>query len=103
MVIAFYCQLGAEAFADSMPNQISDESLVGILEAFLAVFSLQNAKRTSQDLFYLANLPPDEAVAGKHMQEIGCEDVRQVVRKTIHALKNPTAQRWKPIFAARNL
>jgi hypothetical protein len=25
------------------------------------------------------------------------------VQKTIHALRNPTAQRWKPIFAARNL
>lgn len=103
MLVAYYCQLGAEAFENSMPNQISDESLVGILEAFLAVLGLQNAKRTSQDLFYLANLPPDEAVAGKRTQEIGCEDVRQVVRKTIHALKNPTAQRWKPIFAARNL
>lgn len=103
MVVAYYCQLGAEAFEDSMPNQISDESLVGILEAFLAVYGLQNAKRTSQDLFYLANLPPDEALAGKRAQEIGCEDVRQVVRKTIHALNNPTAQRWKPIFAVRNL
>jgi hypothetical protein len=103
MLVAYYCQLGAEAFEPSMPNQICDESLVGILEAFLAVYDLQNAKRTPRDPFYLANLPPDEAITAKRAQEVGCEDVRQVVQKTIHALGNPTVQRWKPIFAARNL
>lgn len=103
MLVAYYCQLGAEAFEDSMPNQISDESLVGILEAFLAVYGLQDAKRTPRDPFYLANLPPDEAIVGNRARVVGSEDVRQVVQKTIHALRNPAAQRWKPIFAGRNL
>jgi hypothetical protein len=103
ILIAYYCQLGAEAFEDSLPNQISDESLVGILEAFLSVYGLQNDKRTPRDPLYLANLPPAEAIAGKRAREVGCEDVRLVVRKTIHALSNPAAQRWKPILAARNL
>jgi hypothetical protein len=53
MLVASYCQLGAEAFEECMPNQISDESLVGILEAFLAVYGLQKAKRTPKDQFYL--------------------------------------------------
>lgn len=103
MIVAHYCQLGAEAFEESMPNRISDESLVGILEAFLAVYGLQDANRTPRDPYYLANLPPDEAIAGKRAGEVGCVDVRQAVDKAIHALRNPTAQQWKPIFAGRNL
>jgi hypothetical protein len=103
MLVAYYCQLGAEAFEGSMPNQISDESLVGILEAFLSVYGMQNAKQTPRDSFYLANLPPDETITGERAREVGCEDVRQVVQKTVHALRSRTAQRWKPIFAGRNL
>jgi hypothetical protein len=103
MLVAYYCQLGAEAFEDSLPNQISDESLAGILEAFLAVYGLQKAKRTPRDSLYLANLPPDEAILAKLPREVGCEDVRRVVQKTIHALRNPALLRWKPILAARNL
>jgi len=103
MLVAYYCQLGTEAFEDSMPNQISDESLAGILEAFLAVYGLESAKRTPRDAFYLANLPPDEAVRAKRAGDVGCEDVRRVVEKTIHGLRNPAVQRWKPILAARNL
>ncbi len=103
MVVAYYCHQGAEAFSDSIPNQISSESLAGILEAFLAVYGLQNAKRTPRDPLYLTNLPPDEGSANKNAREIGCEDVRRVVKKTIQALRSGSAQPWKPILSARNL
>ncbi|MGB6133303.1 MAG: hypothetical protein WBG54_16105 [Acidobacteriaceae bacterium] len=103
MVVSWYCLQGAEAFEDSMPNQISSESLAGILEAFLAVYGLQNAKQTPGDLRYLVNFPPDEEIAKKDTPEIGCDDVRYVARKTIEALRSPGPQRWKPILAARNL
>jgi hypothetical protein len=49
MVMTYYCQLGAEALSDNVQNQISYGSLAGILEAFLAVYGLQNAKRTPRD------------------------------------------------------
>jgi hypothetical protein len=103
MVVAYFCQLGAEAFAENVHNQVSYESLVGILEAFLAVYGLQNAKRTPRDPYYVGNLPLDEEVVKKGSRSIGCEDVRRVVEKTIQALRNPMPQQWKPIHAARNL
>ena len=103
MVVAYFCQLGAEAFAENVHNQISYESLVAILEAFLAVYGLQSAKRTPRDSYYIANLPPDEEIVNRNSREIRCEDVRRVVEKTIQALRNPMPQQWKPILAARNL
>ena len=103
MVVAYYCQQGAEAIAENVQSQISYESLVGILEAFLAIYGLQNAKRTPRDSYYLANLPSDEVTANKSLHEIGCKDVRRVVEKTIHALRNPKPEQWRPILAARNL
>jgi len=103
MLIAYYCQLGAEAFEDSMPNQISSESLAGILEAFLAVYDLHPAKRTPTDLRYIANLPIDEELGKKKAIEIECEDVRYLTKKTIQALKNPAPSQRKPLLAARNL
>lgn len=103
MLIAHYCRLGAEAFEASMPNQISDESLAGILEAFLAVYDLHPAKRTPTDLSYIANLPVDEKIGKKKAIEIECEDVRYLTKKTIQALKSPAPSQRKPILAARNL
>lgn len=103
MLIAYYCQLGAEAFEDSMPNQVSDESLAGILEAFLAVYDLHPAKRTPTDLRYIANLPVDERLGKKKAIEIECEDVRYLTKKTIETLKNPVPLQRKPLLAARNL
>lgn len=103
MLIAYYCQLGAEAFEASMPNQISSESLAGILEAFLAVYDLHPAKRTATDLRYIGNLPVDEKVGKKKAIEIECEDVRYLTKKTIEALKSPAPLQRKPLLAARNL
>lgn len=103
MLIAYYCQLGAEALEASMPNQISDESLAGILEAFLAVYDLHPAKRTPTDLRYISTLPVDEKLGKKKAIEIEGEDVRYLTKKTIHALKNPATSQRKPLLAARNL
>jgi hypothetical protein len=40
-MVAWFCQRGAEALSDNIQNQISDESLIGILEAFLAVYGMR--------------------------------------------------------------
>lgn len=103
LMVAWFCQRGAEALSDNVQNQISNESLVGILEAFLAVYNLQNAKRTPRDPFYVANLVRNGEVANKRAAEIGCKDVRRVVEESIQALRKPMEQQWKPILAARNL
>ena len=103
LLVAWFCQRGAEALSDNVQNQISNESLVGILEAFLAVYNLQNAKRTPRDPFYVANLIRNGEVANKRAAEIGCKDVRRVVEESIQALRKPMELQWKPILAARNL
>ena len=103
LIVAWFCQRGAEALSDNVQSQISNESLVGILEAFLAVYGLQNTKRTPRDPYYVANLPPDEEVSKKSLQDIGSKDVLRVVEKTILALRNPKPGQLKPILAARNL
>lgn len=103
LMVAWFCQRGAEALSDNVQNQISNESLIGILEAFLAVYGLQNSKRTPRDPYYISNVVPDNESAKKNAPEIGGKDVRRVVEKTIQALRNPTPQPQKPILSARNL
>ncbi len=103
LMVAWFCQRGAEALSDNVQNKISDESLIGILEAFRAVYDLENAKRTPRDPFYVANLVRDDEVAKKRPAEIGSNDVRRVVERSIDALRNPAEQNWKPILAGRNL
>jgi hypothetical protein len=103
LTVAWFCQRGAEALSDNVQNQVSNESLIGILEAFLAVYNLQNAKRTPRDPFYVANLVRSEEAANKKAQETGSKDVRRAVADSILTLKNPQDQQWKPILAARNL
>jgi hypothetical protein len=77
--------------------------LIGILEAFLAVYGLQKSTRTPRDPYYISNLVRDAESARKNASEIGGKDVRRVVEKTIQALRKPATQQWKPILAPRNL
>jgi len=44
-LVAYYCQQGAELFANTGQTDISFESLAGILEAFLAVYGLVSKQR----------------------------------------------------------
>ncbi|MFI5095669.1 MAG: hypothetical protein ACHQIK_19755 [Candidatus Acidiferrales bacterium] len=103
-LVAYYCLHGAETFANTAQTEISYESLAGILEAFQAVYGLlRKPKKTHLDSFFVAHLPPDRQAETKNPEEIGSEDVRRAVTHTIRMLKNPTEERQRPIFVARNL
>jgi hypothetical protein len=104
-LVAYYCQHGAELFAHTGQTEISCESLAGILEAFLAVYELvsKHRKRTSRDFYFLSNLPSEKRVETKHPQEIGSDDVRRIVKRTIETLKNFREDVGRPIFCVRNL
>lgn len=103
-LVAHYCQLGIETFANSSHAQISYESLAAILDAFLAAYGLvRKKKRTSSDLYYLSNLPLDKHRANKDPQEIGIDDVRSATVRTIQMLKCPSEDRQRPTLIARNL
>jgi hypothetical protein len=102
--VAYFCLHGVERFANTAQTEISYESLAGILEAFQAVYGLlRKPNKTHLDSFFVAHLPPDRQAEAKKPEEIGSDDVRRVVTHTIRMLKNPTEERQRPIFVARNL
>jgi hypothetical protein len=103
-LVAYYCLHGAEVFANTAQTEISYESLAGILEAFQAVYDLlRKQNKTHLDSFFVAHFPSDRQGEPKKPEEIGSDDVRRAVSHTIRMLKNPSEERQRPIFVARNL
>ena len=103
-LVAHYCALGAEAFMNTAQGQISYETLAEILEAFLAAYAIaRRPKKNMRDFLYLRTLPADKQVDAKDVEDIGSDDVRRVVTRTIQMLRNPAQKRRKPLLAVRNL
>jgi len=102
-MVAHYCAVGAESFMNTAQGQISYETLAEILEAFLAAYALaRRPKKSPVDFVYLMSLPGDKQVEAK-ADDVGTDDVRRVVTRTIQMLRNPAQKRRKPILAVRNL
>ena len=103
-MVAHYCAVGAESFVNTAQGQISYESLAEILEAFLAAYAVaRRPKKSPLDSLYLRTLPGDKQVDAKDLEDIGSDDVRRVVMRTIQMLRNPAQKRRKPILSVRNL
>lgn len=103
-MVAHYCAVGAESFVNTAQGQISYESLAEILEAFLAAYAIaRRPKKSPLDSLYLRTLPGDKQVDAKDIEDIGSDDVRRVVMRTIQMLRNPAQKRRKPILSVRNL
>ncbi len=103
-LIAYYCLQGTERFGDTAQTEISYESLAGILQAFQAVYGLlRKQNKTHLDSFFVAHLPPDRQAEAKKPEEVGSDDVRRAVTRTIRMLESPTEERQRPIFVGRNL
>jgi hypothetical protein len=103
-LVAHYCAVGAESFMNTAQGQISYESLAEILEAFLAAYTTaRRPKKSMRDFVYLRTLPWDKQVEAKEVEDIGSDDVRRVVTRTIQMLRNPAQKRRKPLLAVRNL
>ena len=102
-MVAHYCAVGAESFMNTAQGQISHETLAEILEAFLAAYAIaRRPKKSPVDFVYLMSLPGDKQVEDK-AEDVGTDDVRRVVTRTIQMLRNPAQKRRKPILAVRNL
>ncbi len=102
-MVAHYCAVGAESFMNTAQGQISYETLAEILEAFLAAYAIaRRPKKSPVDFVYLMSLPGDKQVEAK-AEDVGPDDVRRVVTRTIQMLRNPAQKRRKPILAVRNL
>jgi hypothetical protein len=103
-LVAHYSALGAESFMNTAQGQISYESLAEILEAFLAAYTIaRRPKKSMRDFLYLRTLPWDKQIEAKEVEDIGSDDVRRVVTRTIQMLRNPAQKRRKPLLAVRNL
>jgi hypothetical protein len=103
-LVAHYCAVGAESFMNTAQGQISYESLAEILEAFLAAYTIaRRPKKSMRDFVYLRTLPWDKQVEAKEVDDIGSDDLRRVVTRTIQMLRNPAQKRRKPLLAVRNL
>jgi hypothetical protein len=103
-LVAHYCAVGAESFMNTAQGQISYESLAEILEAFLAAYTIaRRPKKSMRDFVYLRTLPWDKQVEAKEAEDIGSDDLRRVVTRTIQMLRNPAQKRRKPLLAVRNL
>ncbi|MGO8758488.1 MAG: hypothetical protein ACLQG3_10230 [Terracidiphilus sp.] len=102
-LIAWYCWMGAETYADTARTKISNESIIGILQAFLAVYDLRKAKKTREDGWYLSNLPPQDREGTSDLHEAGKDEVRRAVNQTIKALGKPQPRQPRPIQAVQNL
>jgi hypothetical protein len=93
-LVAHYCAVGAESFTNTAQGQISYESLAEILEAFLAAYAIaRRPKKNMRDFLYLRTLPADKQVDAKEVEDIGSDDVRRVVTRTIQMLRNPAQKR----------
>jgi hypothetical protein len=102
-MVAHYCAVGAESFMNTAQGQISYETLAEILEAFLAAYAIaRRPKKSPLDFVYLMSLPGNKQVEAK-AEDVGTDDVRRVVTRTIQMLRNPAQKRRKPILAVRNL
>ena len=103
-LVAHYCAVGAESFMNTAQGQISYESLAEILDAFLAAYTIaRRPKKSMRDFVYLRTLPWDKQVEAKEVEDIGSDDLRRVVTRTIQMLRNPAQKRRKPLLAVRNL
>src|SRR5271169_5683675 len=103
-IVAHYCAVGAESFMNTAQGQISYETLAEILEAFLAAYAIaRRPKKSMRDFLSLRTLPADKQVEAKDVEDIGSDDVRRVVTRTIQMLRNPAQKRRKPLLAVRNL
>jgi hypothetical protein len=102
IVMAYFARHGAEAYAESARGMpVSQETMKGILEAFLAAYKMRRSKKASRDAHYLSNLP----ILNKNGQQvISAEEVGvpTATERLIRALETPRSGVW-PQFAARNL
>src|SRR5271168_674491 len=104
-LVAYYCQQGAELFANTGQTDISFESLTAILEAFLAVYGLvsKQRKRGPMAPYLLTYLPAERQTAAKSSEDSVDDDVQRAVNRTIHTLKNADSETPRPIHTARLL
>jgi hypothetical protein len=107
-VLAHFVQHGVEAFSSKTPNPVSRDSLLAVLDAFLAVYNLRTKGASQRDAWYVGNLPvecrPATATRSGRLGRATPDAVRRTVRETRRRVTDDTepATRWAPLLAGRN-
>ena len=98
IVVTYFAFQGVESTA---ANPVCQDTLKGILEAFLAAWKIRRSRKSSRDARYLANLPILDG-EGKEVVHAEDADLATVVERLLRKMSTPNTRLW-PQFAARNL
>jgi hypothetical protein len=106
ILLAHFVQKGLEAYTERTPNPVSNESLIGVLDAFLAVYELRTERTSLRESYYVNNLPsecrPVKTKGVEDSERPTSEAVRRTVAETRKRLSDP-AVKWDTFLAGRNL
>jgi hypothetical protein len=105
-VLTHFVRQGVEAASTHTPNQVSRDSFIAILDAFLAVHALRPDEEGRLDTYYLGNLPaecrPAPTKRGGKVAPVDSDMVHRAVEETRRRGAALSAT-WQPLLAARNL
>jgi len=102
-VVAHFVQQGVEAYSSKTPNAVSRESWIVILDAFRAAYALRGDRPSSNDQYYLGNLPEEcRPPAKRGSDQVTPETVRRTVAETRKRVTEETGT-FVPMFVGRNL
>jgi hypothetical protein len=106
ILLSHFVQQGLEGYTEKTPNAVSSESLIAVLDAFVAVYELRTERISVRDTYYVNNLPsecrPAKAKAGEDSERATPEMVRRTVAETRKRLGD-SAAKWDTFLVGRNL
>jgi hypothetical protein len=103
--LAHFVRHGVEALSAQTPHAVSQESLVAVLDAFVAVYDARPTADSRLDPYYLGNLSPacrPASTPGDQTPPMSSE----VVRRTLIEMRRhliDQARTWVPTMLGRNL
>jgi hypothetical protein len=106
ILLTHFVQRGLETYSERTPNPVSSESLIAVLDAFLAVYDLRTERTSARDTYYFGNLPFEcRPAKGKGVGDSE-HPIADVVRKTVIETRKRVTDSgvvWDAYLAARNL
>ena len=92
--LAHFVRHGVEAVSAQTPQPVSQESLVALLDAFVAVYDLRPTRDSRLEAYYVGNLPPAGGPTSKSADRTKLHTasaVRRALTETRRQLSNPSA------------
>jgi hypothetical protein len=83
ILLAHFVQNGLEPYTERTPNPVSNESLIAVLDAFLAVYELRTERTSLRDPYYMNNLPSECRPAKRKGAEDSERTTTETVRRTV--------------------